>query len=168
MFLFLIVRSGIALSPQGGGTGRDEGTVGGIPFKEDLNAPCPRSGGAAGGAARESENDPGKKDVPPGRRCPGERGALAAKNAGSAAGVFRAATGSPSGSMQPGKFRNSLARSGATTCHDTAGRDDPRQRRRATRSARCAGRKPAVTPLGGRPFPAALGPQAPIGLPGVA
>jgi len=33
------LRSGIAVSPQGGGAGRDEGTVGGIPFKEDPNVP---------------------------------------------------------------------------------------------------------------------------------
>ena len=58
------MRSGIALSPQGGGAGRDEGTVGGIPFKEDPNAPRPRSGGPAGGAARENNNDPGKKNGP--------------------------------------------------------------------------------------------------------
>ena len=48
---FLILRSGIALSPQGGGAVWDEGTVGGIPFKEDPNAPCPRSGGRDGGTA---------------------------------------------------------------------------------------------------------------------
>lgn len=37
MFRF-VLRSGIALSSKGGGAGRIEGTVGGIPFKEDLNA----------------------------------------------------------------------------------------------------------------------------------
>jgi len=70
---FLILRSGIALSPKGGGAGWDEGTLGGIPFKEDPNAPCPRSGGPAGGAARESNNDPGKKNVPLWRNCLEER-----------------------------------------------------------------------------------------------
>ena len=43
----------------------------GIPFKEDPNATCPRSGGLAEGAARESENDPGKKNVPPWRHTAG-------------------------------------------------------------------------------------------------
>ena len=162
------MRSGIALSSKGGGAGRDEGTVGGIPFKEDPNAPCPRSGGAVGGAARESENDPVKKDVPPWRRCPEERGPLAAMTACSVAGVFHISTGSTRGRMKPEKFRNDLARSGATTFHDTAGGDDSRRRGRATRSARLAELKSAVTSLGGWPVPAALGPQAPLGLWGVA
>ncbi len=35
--------------------------------------PRPRSGGPAGGAARESETDPGKKDDPPWRNCLTER-----------------------------------------------------------------------------------------------
>jgi hypothetical protein len=35
--------------------------------------PRPRSGGPAGGAARESENDPEKKDGPPWRNCLTER-----------------------------------------------------------------------------------------------
>ncbi|HTO03566.1 MAG TPA: hypothetical protein VL069_07685, partial [Opitutus sp.] len=52
---------------------RVEGTVGGIPFKEDTNAPRPRSGETAGGAARKSNNDPGKKNVPPWRNCLEER-----------------------------------------------------------------------------------------------
>ena len=60
MFLFDL-RSGIAISSKGGGADRNEGTVGGIPFKEDPNAPRPRSGGPVGGAARENKNAPGKK-----------------------------------------------------------------------------------------------------------
>jgi len=54
------VRSGIALSTRGGGAGRDEEAIGGIPFKEDPNVLRPRSGGPAGGAARESEHGPKK------------------------------------------------------------------------------------------------------------
>ena len=81
---FLILRSGIALSSKGGGAGRDEGTLGGIPFKEDPNARCPRSGGPAGGAARESNNDPGKKNVPPWRNCLVEREPPAELNASAA------------------------------------------------------------------------------------
>ena len=158
MFLFLIMRSGIALSPQGGGAGRDEGTVGGIPFKEDPNAPCPRSGGAAGGAARDRNNDPGKKDVPPWRRCPEERGPLAAKNTCSVAGVLRAAAGSKFGRMKPEKLRNGLARSETMPSPDTAGREDSRRRSRATRSERFAELKSAVTSPDGRPTSAALRP----------
>jgi hypothetical protein len=58
---FLFLRSGIALSSKGGGAGWNEGTVGGIPFKEDPNALRPRSGVPVGGAARESKNAPVKK-----------------------------------------------------------------------------------------------------------
>ncbi len=74
-------KNGIALSSKGGGAGRDEGTVGGIPFKEDPNAPRPRSGGPVGGAVRESENDPEKRSGPPGRNCLEEREPLAGLNA---------------------------------------------------------------------------------------
>ena len=56
------MRSGIALSSQGGGAGRGEGEVGGIPFKEDQTRPVRVRGEPAGGAARESENDPEKKE----------------------------------------------------------------------------------------------------------
>src|SRR5580693_3401653 len=63
------MRSGIALSSRGGGADRSEGTVGGIPFKEDPNAPRPRSGAPVGGSARESKNDPEKRNVPPWRNC---------------------------------------------------------------------------------------------------
>ncbi len=66
---------------KAGVAGRDEGTVGGIPFKEDPNAPRPRSGGPAGGAARESENDPAKKDGPPWRNCLRDREPVTALNA---------------------------------------------------------------------------------------
>lgn len=154
--------------PKAGVPAGTRGRLGGIPFKEDLNAPCPRSGGAAGGAARDRKNDPGKKNVPPWRRCPEERGPLAATTACSAAGMLHAATGSERGRVMPEKFRNGLARSGATVFHDSAGRDDSRRRGRATRSARLAELKSAVTSPDGRPIPVALGPQASLGLRGVA
>jgi hypothetical protein len=51
--------------------GRGEGW--GDSFQGGPNMPRPRSGGPAGGAARESENDPGKKDGPPWRNCLTER-----------------------------------------------------------------------------------------------
>jgi len=56
----LFLRSGIALSTRGGGADWNEGTVGGIPSKEDPNAPWPRSGFPVGGAARESKTAPEK------------------------------------------------------------------------------------------------------------
>lgn len=59
MFLFDFEER-IALSSKGGGADRNEGPVGGIPFKEDPNAPRLRSGGPVGGAAGESKNAPGK------------------------------------------------------------------------------------------------------------
>jgi hypothetical protein len=74
-----VLRSGIALSTRGGGAGRNEGTVGGIPFKEDPNVPCSRSDVPAGGTARESKDAPLKRNVPlcgcplantPRNRCP--------------------------------------------------------------------------------------------------
>lgn len=46
--------------PEAGGADWNEGTVGGIPSKEDPNAPRPRSGVPVGGAARESKNAPEK------------------------------------------------------------------------------------------------------------
>jgi hypothetical protein len=58
---FLFLRSGIALSSKGGGAGRNEEMVGGIPSKEDPNALRPRSGVPVGGTARESKNAPVKK-----------------------------------------------------------------------------------------------------------
>ena len=48
--------------PKGGGATRDEGTLWGIPFKEDSNAPRPQKRRTReGGAARESKNEPEKK-----------------------------------------------------------------------------------------------------------
>jgi len=70
--------------------------------------------------------------------------------------------------MMPEKFRNGLARLWATTFHDPAGGDDSRRRGRATRSARFEELKSAVTSPDGRPVPVAFGPQAPLGLRGVA
>lgn len=70
--------------------------------------------------------------------------------------------------MKPEKFRNGLARLGTMPSRDTAGREDSRRRGRATRSTRFAELKSAVTSPDGRLVPAALGPQAPLGLWGVA
>lgn len=47
--------------PKGGGAGRDEESLGGIPFKEDPGDLCSRGDGPAGGAARESKHAPEKE-----------------------------------------------------------------------------------------------------------
>jgi len=147
--------------------GRGDGW--GDSFQGGPNRPRPRSGGAAGGAARESENDPVKKDVPPWRRCPEERERLAATTACSAAGALHAATESTCGRVRPEKFRNGLARLGTMPSHDTAGPDDLRQGGRTPRSMRLAsGKSDRVTPRWGWPGPAALGPSARSGCAGVA
>jgi hypothetical protein len=55
--------------PEAGEPAGDEESLGGIPFKEDPGDLCPRSGGPAGGAARESKHAPerntsGSADMP--------------------------------------------------------------------------------------------------------
>ncbi len=60
-------RSGIALSPKGGGAGRTEVEGGGIPSKEDPNEDRSRSDRSGEGTARESKHAPGKKEPGPRR-----------------------------------------------------------------------------------------------------
>ena len=138
---------------RAGVAGRDEGTVGGIPFKEDPNAPRPRSGGPAGGAARGSKNDPGKKDGPPWRNCLEERQPLAALNASAGSGGRRgrAVAGLPGGRMKRLEVCRDLARTWTTPVYDTAGRDDARGAGRSRRSSRLVEMKSELraTRLGG-------------------
>jgi len=65
-------RAGL-LSRRRAGSRRDEGTVGGIPFKEDPNAPCPRSGGPLEG--------PPERAITIGKKETFRRGGIAWKNA---------------------------------------------------------------------------------------
>jgi hypothetical protein len=161
---FLICEERDCSLVEGRGCRPGRGDDWGDSFQGGPNRPRPRSGGAAGGAARESENDPLKKNVPRWRRCPEERGPLAGTTACSAAGVLRAAIGSSRGRAKLQKFRNGLARLGTKRSRDAAGRDDLRPSGRTPRSTRLASGKSArVTPRWGRPGSAALGQSAPSG-----
>jgi len=105
-------------------SGWDPG-VSGEASKEDPNAPRSRSGSPVGGAARKSNNAPGKKDVPPWRTCPRLRQPLATGNAyppKHSADAF--ADRRPMWVNEASDLCRDLARTRTKPGHDTVGRDD--------------------------------------------
>ncbi len=155
--------------PKAGVPAGTRGRLGGFLSRGNQTFPVRAAAARLEGPPERGENDPLKKNVPPWRRCPEERGPLAGTTACSAAGVLRAATESTCGRVRPEKFRNGLARLGTKRSRDAAGRDDLRPSGRTPRSTRLASGKSArVTPRWGRPGSAALGQSAPSGCAGVA
>jgi hypothetical protein len=123
---FSILRSGIALSSKGGGADRNEGTVGGIPFKEDQNEPVRA-------AAIRWEGPPERARMLRGKRTLRRGGhARHCETARNRERVFTGNYGQWFGSGRSAVWVNEAeriadrdnARLWTTTGHDTAGRDD--------------------------------------------
>jgi len=114
--------------------------------------PRPHSGAPGGGSARESENDPAKRNVPPWRNCfprtRSQRGNEGSSRSGN--GTSPSVRLSRVRKRGPKNVRHDLARPETRPNRDAAGRDSSRGDDRPHRSARLAELKTGLQREGDR------------------